>query len=113
MAVPIVGGELRHEQSLAARSSAAHRILAQAVIAPGAGAAAAHTVADKAVKRLVCLYAAGTAGDIRVELNAAAAATDMPLVPGEYFAVEVEVGDTVSFWNTTGGGLNVYVMETR
>ena len=103
--------DTKHESGLAAISLAGVRILVQATIAPGASANVAYTVTSGAAKRVVLFHDSGTNTDLRVEQNAAATATDMPLASGIYFVVEAVKDETVQVFNTTGSGITVNIME--
>ena len=115
------------EQGKAILSIAGFRIIpgTQATIAPGAGAEATYTVLNAACRRVVAIHLGTGNGDIRFELNAAATATKIPVIPARYFIVDVlsprpatptepaKVGDVLHFFNTTGGAITVYLVETE
>lgn len=100
-----------HEAGLAAISLAGVRLLVQATIAPGASANASYTVASAATRRVVLFHDSGTNTDLRIEQNAAATATDLPIASGIYFVLEAVKGETVQVYNTTGGTLTVNIVE--
>ncbi len=110
MALPRIK-DAKHESALAQISLAGVRLLVQSSIAPGAGANASYEVTEGATRRVVLFHDSGVNTDLRVEQNAAATATDMPLVSGAYFVVEAVKGETVQVWNTTGGALTVNIAE--
>lgn len=110
MAAPRIK-DTRHEAGLAAISLAGVRLLVQATIAPGASANASYTVAEGATRRVVLFHDSGGNLDLRVELNAAADATDMPLASGVYFVLEAVKDETIQVFNTTGGALTVNIAE--
>ena len=110
MAAPRIK-DTQHEAGLAAISLAGVRLLVQATIAPGAAANVAYTVVNGATKRVVLFHDSGVNTDLRVELNAAATATDMPLATGVYFVLDAVKDDTVQVFNTTGGALTVNIAE--
>lgn len=109
--IPRSRGNVDHAGNLAAISLAGIRIFVQSSVAPGAGAAATYTVTDANAHRLLAFHNSGANTDIRMEQGGTAVATDMPMASGVYVAFEVEKDDTVSFFNTTAGGLTVYVVE--
>lgn len=110
------------EADRAALASAGVRILAQAVVTAVAGASTTYTITSNETRRLICLHLGAGNTDIRVNYNAAATATHMPILPGRYFSVDAGiqknsaqppawVADTVRFWNETVGNISVYVIE--
>jgi len=103
--------DTRHEAGLAAISLAGVRLLVQATIAPGASANLAYTITSSATRRVVLFHDSGTNTDLRVELNAPATATDMPLASGVYFVLDAVKDETVQVFNTTGGAITVNIVE--
>jgi hypothetical protein len=104
------------DTALAAMAIAGLRILSQSVVTATAGASTSYTVTDKNCRRVVCLHTGTGAGDIRINFNAAATATHMPMLPQRYFVVEACINgdgtaETVRFWNTTVSSISVNVME--
>lgn len=97
--------------NLAVVSLAGIRIFRQANVSVPASSSASYTVQDSDTRRLIVFHAAPTNVDIRVALNATATSTSFPVATGVYFALEVEVGDSVSFFNTSGSSLTVYLVE--
>ena len=61
--------------------------------------------------RWVAVAFTGTFEDIRFEKNSAATATDFPLLPASHIVFEAVDGDTLNFWNTSGGQISVYCLE--
>lgn len=101
------------EGNQAVISLAGVRPLAQAVVTVTAGDNDDYTIDDDAglTKRVILFHNSGDITDIRVALNETATATDMPVASGVYFSLEVEDEDVVSLYNTSGGDIDVNVME--
>ncbi len=104
-------GSLHHESMRAQLSLAGWRLIVQGNVAPGASANAAYTVVNAQTRRVAINFAGTVFGEIRLEINAAATATDFPLEPASYTVVDVEKDDTVNFFNTSAGAITVYVLE--
>jgi hypothetical protein len=102
-----------YEGNVAAISLAGVRPLLQDTVVVTAGDDDSYTVdgVSGVTRRLVCFHNADLNDDIRVALNVAATADDMPITPGVYFVMEVETDDVVSFFNTSGADITVNVME--
>jgi len=100
-----------HEAGLATISLAGVRLLVQAVITPGASANVAYTVTEASTRRVVLFHDSGTNTDLRVEQNAAATVTDLPIASGIYFVLEAVKGETVQVFNTSGSGITVNIVE--
>lgn len=113
MANPRLHQNADWEGNLAAVSLAGVRPILQTTVAVGAGSEATYTLQHAAVKRVVLFYESNTNLDIRVDLNATASASSLPMVTGAYFVMEVDQGDVVHLFNTTGGSVTVYVAEIR
>ncbi len=96
---------------LAAISLAGVRLLIQATIAPGATTNVSYTVTSAATRRVILFHDSGNNTDLRVEQNAAATATDMPLASGVYFVLDCVKDETVQVYNTTGSGITVNIAE--
>lgn len=105
-----ITSSMQYEAARAALSTAGIRLIKQAKTAVGAGAEANYTVTEANTRRVMIIFI-GTVGDILFDYNHTAAATDFPLTPGEYLTVDAEKGDSLSFWNTTGGGVDVFTVE--
>ena len=103
--------DTKHESGLASISLAGIRILVQTTVAPATSTNASYTVTSAATRRVVLFHDSGTNTDIRVEQNAAATATDMPVASGVYFVLEAVKDDTVQVFNTSGGAITVNVVE--
>ena len=90
------------------------RQLVQSSVSVGTGAENSYTVANIETRRVIIVHGGGATpafGDIRFEINATAVATDFPIAPQKYFVVDAEKDDDLSFYNTSGGSITVYVME--
>lgn len=111
MADPILRADARHETYLAQVSLAGIRPIIQDSVSVNATAEGTYTIADIRTHRVVLFHDGSTNTDIRVELNATADNTVMPVVPGAYFVMEVTKGDVVHLYNTTGGAIVVFFME--
>jgi len=98
------------EGMLAAIATAGLRIVLQANISATGSANVSYTVQDAATRRVMVVHNAGAAFDIRVERNAAATATDFPIIPQFYFAIDCEKDDTIQFYNV-GTTTTVYILE--
>ena len=98
--------------ALASLAIAGLREVSQSVVSAVGSTATTYTVAGTTTRRVVLLYTGSGATDIRFRLNAAAAATHMPLLPQRYVVVEAVAGETISLYNTTSTA-NVNVMETE
>jgi uncharacterized iron-regulated membrane protein len=109
--VPLNRSNLDWAANVAMVSLAGIRILKQATVAPGAGASATYTVTEKDAHRVVAFHGSTAALDIRVHQNGTATASHLPMANGVYMSFEVETDDTVSFFNTTGGAITVYLVE--
>ena len=104
--------------SLSSRPDVNQAILSQAgwktgpqgSAAPTTGANASYEVTGGAT-RWVAVAWTGTFTEIRFEKNAAATATDFPLLPDSHIVFEAVDGDTLNFWNTSGGTITVYCIE--
>lgn len=102
----------QHElAALASRSIAGWKILKQATVSATNAANTTYTVTEEITKRVAFIVIGTTDGDIRFEHNAAATATDVPLVNAAYVTLEAKKNDTVEFWNTTGSPITVNVVE--
>ena len=99
------------EADLAMIAVAGLRILKQTSVAPGASANVAYTVTEGDTRRVACIHIGTGNGDIRFKYNAAAAATDIPLIPALYVIVDATKDDTVQFFNTTAGAITVHLLE--
>lgn len=98
------------EGMMAMLKLAAFRVLTMAVHSATASSNTSYTVQNEATRRVVCFFS-GTILDIHFNHNAAASANTMPLKPADYVTVDAVKGDTVQFYNTTGGAINVYICE--
>ena len=103
--------DTRHESGLAAISLAGIRILVQATLAPGASANLAYTVVEASTRRVIVFHDSGVNVDIRINQNAAATATSMPVASGVYFVVEAVKDETVQVFNTSAGAITVNIAE--
>ena len=100
----------QHEVNRAVLATAGWRPGSQGSAAPATGANAAYTVVDVNTRRVAVCWT-GTLLDIRFELNAAAVATDFPLLPNVHIVFDAKKGETLNFYNTTGGSITVYCLE--
>lgn len=104
--------------SLSSRPHVNQAILVAAGWNPGAQGSAAPTASANdsyevtgSTTRWVAVAFTGTFEDIRFEKNAAATATDFPLLPASHIVFEAVDGDTLNFWNTSGSQISVYCLE--
>lgn len=100
---------LVHEAERAMLSLAGWNIIIQDTVSAGAGANTAHTIESPNCRRVAFLYLSGTTGDIRFNVDAAATASHAPVMVDTWMVVDAAA--SVQFWNTTGGGLTVYILE--
>lgn len=103
---------LEHESRLANISRAGWRPLVEAAVSVGGNSEATHEITRSEARRVLLLTTDGKT-DLRVDINETATATSLPLLPNEYVILQVEQGDTVHLFNTTGGALTVYIVELR
>lgn len=113
MADPIKHAKVDYEAHLASVSLAGIRPLVQATRSPTASAEATYTISDIRCNRVILYHTQASAEAIRVELNATANATKMPITQGVYFVMEVEQNDVVHLFNTHASPVTVYIMEIR
>lgn len=99
------------EAALAQLSLAGVRFLLQALHSATTGANTVYTVADSRTRRVVVIHLSTGNGDLRADYNQAATATSLPVIPARYFVIDAKKGDTLQFWNTTGGTFNVNILE--
>lgn len=105
---------IEYEGHRAMLALAGVRQLVQASVSVSNGAANSYTVTDPQTRRVICVHPGGATpatGDIRINPAATATATSFPLLPQKYFVVDAEKADQISFYNTTGSAIVVYVME--
>lgn len=103
--------DLRWEQSMAALSLAGIRPIANGSAAVAGSTEETYTIVGKHTNRVIVFHDSGEALDIRFDLNATAGATDFPVASGVYFVLEVETGDVVHVYNTSGVAITVYFLE--
>lgn|SRR5512135_90332 len=113
-----------YELAKAILSVAGLRQILQTSISVGTGADGTYTVQSENCRRVVALHIGTGNGDIRFNINAAASASTIPVIPARYFVVDVQsprpaspgeaakVGDVLHFFNTTAGSITVYLVET-
>lgn len=104
-------GPAQHEGDRALLSLAGIRIIKQATHSATNGANTAYTVTEANTRRVVVFHTNAAADAIRVNHNAAATASHLPVLPQHYFIVDAKKADTVNFWNTTGGAITVNIVE--
>lgn len=100
----------QHEVNRATLSIAGWRVVLQDVHTATTGTSTAYTVAGRNTRRVVVCFT-GSFLDIRVEVNAAAEATDFPLMPDFHHTFDLSEDETLNFYNTTGGDISVYILE--
>lgn len=114
MTEPRKVARLDWEAHLASVSLAGVRILVQSTIAPGASAEATYTITHAATKRLILFHNSGNNTDIRFTYGSVAAdASDLPVVSGIYFVVDLEKDEIARVFNTSGGSITVNIAELR
>lgn len=99
------------EAQLAQLSLAGVRFIKQASHTATNGVDTSYTVTEPNTRRVVLVHIATGNGDIRVAYNEAATATSLPLIPARYFVVDAKKNDVIHFFNTTGAGIVVSVLE--
>lgn len=116
--------EASYELAKATLSMAGLRFISQANISVGAGADGTYTVLSDACRRVVAIHIGTGNNDIHFNLNAAATAAHVPVIPARYFVIDVQsprpgtpvepakAGDVLHFFNTTAGAITVYLVET-
>lgn len=87
------------------------RLLEQATVSVGAGSAESYQISNTRTRRVVSIHLATGIGDIRIAVNEAATANKLPLIPQRYLVIDADDTDYLSFYNTTGGSITVYVAE--
>jgi hypothetical protein len=87
-------------------------VIDMASVAPGASAAASYTITSAGCRRCLVVATGITFGDIRINVNKTADASDWPLIGDAYYSVAVEKDDTVNVFNTSAGAITVYFLET-
>ena len=107
-----ISASARYEAQQANLSTAGIRQLTQASLPVGAGASATYTVASPEARRVAVIFI-GNLGDIRFNQGASAAATHLPIPPGELFRVTAIQGEQLSFYNTTASAITVYLIELQ
>lgn len=110
MANPLIQNRT-HAAEVAALSLAGIRPFLTGVVAVSAGSESTYTIADNRTNRVVLFYDGTTNLDIRVELEETADANSFPIAPGVYFSIQAVENEVVHLYNTTGAGINVYVVE--
>jgi len=111
---PLKRDDLRWENSLANIASAGVRTLVTSKEAALAAAtAAAYTIVRSETKRCLVVHNSTANDDIHVTIGETADGADFPVPAGQVFALEVEKGETVNVFNSSGGALDVYFMEIR
>ena len=115
MAKPINPLHIEHEARLAQLSLAGVRPMEQSVVSVSASASSeqTYTIEDPATRRAIVVHLAANDDDIRFELNSTADSSSFPLLSSVYFGVQVEQGDVLHFFNTSGSPVTIYIMETR
>src|SRR5512147_465429 len=115
--------EASWELAKASLSMAGLRQILQANISVGAGDST-YTVQSENCRRVVAIHLGTGNGDIRFNLNAAASASTVPVIPARYFVVDVQsprpatptepakTGDVLHFFGTVAGPTTVYLVET-
>lgn len=111
MTTPRKLSSMDYEAALASLALAGLRETLQATISALATASTAYTVAAKDTRRVMCLHLDAGANSIRFRTNAAAIATNMPMIGQTYWVVDAKLGDTLNFYNVTGGAITIYIME--
>jgi hypothetical protein len=102
------------EAQMASVSLAGIRPLVTDHVTVGAGGSNTYTISNNQLtKRLVVFHDANGNKVIYFSLDAAATTDDMPIVPGIYFVLEVEQGETLYLYNDGGTSIHVHVMEIR
>jgi len=104
---------LHWEGQKANLSQAGWSVIVQGNVAPGASANASYTVTGGNTEntRRVVISWPGTEGQIRFNYNAAATVTSFALAPAVYTIIDADVGDTLQFFNTSGGVITVTLLE--
>jgi hypothetical protein len=96
---------------LAAIATAGLRIVVQANITITTASENSYTITSAATRRAMVIHNSTAAFDIRFERNGTAVATDFPILPQFYFAVDCTKDDTLSFYNANAGSQTVYILE--
>jgi len=100
----------QHEVNRATLSMAGWRVVTQDVHSATASSATAYTVQEVNTRRAVVAFA-GSFLDIRLNINTTAAATDFPLMPSHHHVFDVSKDETINIYNTTGGAIDVFILE--
>lgn len=101
------------EANLAAVSLAGIRPLQYATSNVAATSEATYTVLNPACKRVVLFHDGPLNTAVSMAINETASANTIPVLPAMYFVVEVDVGDVIHLYNTTGSPILVYITEIR
>lgn len=80
----------------------------------GSGGTGSYVISNNQLtKRLVVMHDASGNKVIYFDIADAPTTDSMPIIPGMYFVIEVEQGETVRFLNDGGTTVHVHVMEIR
>ena len=109
--MPRLTSSMQYEAARAMLSMAGIRLLVQSSTSPLTTAEDDYTVTLANTRRVAIVHLGNAAGDIRFAYNAVADANDIPVIPQQYFVVDAEKGDVLSFYNTSAGTIVVYVAE--
>lgn len=116
-----------YEAVRAVMSMAGIRQILQANISATNGADTTYTVQDPGTRRVIFIHASAGSLDIRFNINAAASASTIPIIPTRYVVVDAHgplnkptppgqsvitvPADVLHFFNTTGSPVTIFIME--
>jgi hypothetical protein len=92
-------------------SLAGWRIIVKAKKSPLTTAAATYTVLNKNCRRVAISSPGSTYGDIRFDVNVAADGDSFPIPLNHHIVVDAGKADVVGLYNTSGGTLDVILLE--
>ena len=108
---------MQYEGMRAMLSVAGLRPIVHSSVSLGTGTEDSYVVTAKNARRLLIYHGGDPTtpafGDIRMEFDGTALATDFPIAPQTYVVMDMAIGDEVSFYNTAAGTVVVYVMEVE
>lgn len=111
MANPIKFRDQGTEMAYALISLGGIRPLVQDSVAVANGSEDTYEVTDTRARRLLVFHNGSGNTDIRFELNGTASGDELPILPATYFILQVEEGDILHLYNTTGSPITVFVVE--
>lgn len=109
-------GPVGHEANRAIMSMAGIGILVQSSLTVAATTEQTYTVTHPNTRRVCLIHAGAGAFDMRVNIDASADNTKLPILPQRYFVIDAgwqEDGDAqvVHVYNTSGTQIVVYLAE--